>query len=117
VGERLPPVCGIGAQSVSDTPPSTRAPARCILFSEQNKMRVGSLVTHPSKVIKKKDKESKMLITERYTSSISGTISCFDRVVIQGTLNPTGHPQGMTSFLYSQGIRILDLPQWAKNYN
>lgn len=106
----------VGAQSVSDTPPSTRAPARCILFSGQNKMRVGPLVTHPSKVIKKKDKELKMLITERYASSISGTISCFDRVIIQGTLNPIGHPKGMASFLYSQGIRIFDFPQWAKNY-
>jgi hypothetical protein len=79
-------------------------------------MRVGPLVTHPSKVIKKKDKELKMLITERYASSISGTISCFDRVILQGTLNPIGHPQGMTSFLYSKGIRIFDFPQWAKDY-
>jgi hypothetical protein len=55
-------------------------------------------------------------IIERYSDSIYGTISCFDRLILQGTLNPVGHPQGMTSYLYAHNIRIFDFPQFAKEY-
>jgi hypothetical protein len=56
------------------------------------------------------------LITSRYSDCISGTISCFDRLIFQGTLNPVGHPQGMTSYLYYKKIRIFDYPKWSQQF-
>lgn len=56
------------------------------------------------------------LIQERYSDKIRGVISCFDRLIFQGTLNPVGHPQGMTSYLYAHHIRIFDFPHFAKDY-
>ena len=50
---------------------------------------------------------------ERHTDKILGTISCFDRVVIQGTLPDICHPGAITSFFYAHGIRIFDFKQWA----
>ena len=55
-----------------------------------------------------------MLITDRYNNQIAGTISCYDRVVIQGTLPGWCFDKGMTSFLNSNGIRIFDYPQFAQ---
>jgi len=56
-----------------------------------------------------------MLITERYKEQIAGIISCYDRIVIQGTLPGWCYDQGMTSFLYSRGIRIFDYPGFAQD--
>jgi len=56
-----------------------------------------------------------MLITERYKEQIAGTISCYDRIVVQGTLPGWCYDQGMTSVLYSQGIRIFDYPRFAQD--
>ena len=55
-------------------------------------------------------------ITDRYADSIRGITSCFDRLILQGTLNPVGHPDGMTSYLYAHHIRIFDFPQFAQGY-
>ena len=55
-----------------------------------------------------------MLITERYKEQITGVLSCYDRIVIQGTLPGWCYDQGMTAFLYSQGIRIFDYPGFAQ---
>ena len=53
------------------------------------------------------------LITETHAEHIRGTLSCYDRVVIQGTLPPFCYATGMTSFLYEKKIRIFDYPQFA----
>ena len=53
-------------------------------------------------------------ISVRHADSIRGTLSCFDRLILQGTLNPAGHPSGMTSFLYQKNIRIFDFPHFSK---
>jgi hypothetical protein len=53
-------------------------------------------------------------IPVRYADSICGSISCFDRLILQGTLDPVGHPAGMTSFLYQKKIRIFDFPGFSK---
>ena len=39
------------------------------------------------------------LLTERYANKIRGQLSCYDRIVIQGTLPGLCYAQGMTSFL------------------
>jgi len=60
--------------------------------------RALTVFSRPSKSAISCRKGLKMLITELYASYISGAISCFDRVIIQGILNPNGHPQGITFF-------------------
>jgi hypothetical protein len=52
-------------------------------------------------------------LTERYESRIAGVLSCYDRVVITGTVPVICYAEGMTRFLYANGIRIFDYPQFA----
>lgn len=54
-----------------------------------------------------------MLLTERYADQIQGVYSCYDRVVIQGTLPGLCYAEGMTSYLYANNIRIFDYPKFA----
>src|SRR3989304_4899766 len=51
------------------------------------------------------------LITETHADHIRGVLSCYDRIIIQGTLPPFCYAEGMTSFLYKQKIRIFDYKQ------
>jgi hypothetical protein len=53
------------------------------------------------------------LITERYEDRLQGILSCFDRMVITGTLPGACYPGGMTSFLYANNIPIFDYPKYA----
>lgn len=52
-------------------------------------------------------------LVERYDERIAGVLSCYDRIVITGTLPGVCHARGMTSFLYANAIRIFDYPQFA----
>jgi len=52
-------------------------------------------------------------LAERYDGRIAGVLSCYDRIVITGTVPGICHAKGMTSFLYANGIRIFDYPQFA----
>lgn len=54
------------------------------------------------------------LLTERYQSQIAGTLSCYDRIIIQGTVPGWCYAKGMTDFFYSHQIRIFDYPKWAE---
>jgi len=51
---------------------------------------------------------------ERHASKIRGTLSCFDRVVITGTLPDICHAQAMAGFLSTRGIRLFDYRRWAE---
>ena len=53
------------------------------------------------------------LLTDRYKECIAGILSCFDRVVITGTLPTICFSEGMTAWLYAHNIRIFDYPKWA----
>ncbi|HHB75728.1 MAG TPA: MarR family transcriptional regulator [Desulfobulbus sp.] len=55
-----------------------------------------------------------MLLTERYADQINGVYSCYDRVVIQGTLPVFCYAEGMTSYLYANNIRIFDYAKFAE---
>lgn len=57
------------------------------------------------------------MITEQYKEQIRGVVSCYDRVIIRGTLPEWCFPQGMTTYLYKEHIRIFDYPNWAKPLN
>ena len=52
-------------------------------------------------------------LTERYDDRIAGVLSCYDRVVVAGTLPTVCYAAGMTKFLYAIGVRIFDYPQFA----
>jgi len=52
-------------------------------------------------------------LTERYDDRIAGVLSCYDRVVVTGTLPTVCYAAGMTRFLYASGVRIFDYPQFA----
>jgi hypothetical protein len=51
---------------------------------------------------------------ERHSSKIKGVISCFDRIILTGTIPGICYAQGMSAFLTTQGIRIFDFTQWAE---
>ena len=55
-------------------------------------------------------------LISRYSDQIQGVLSCYDRVILQGTLPGICYAQGMTSYLYSQGIRIFDYPRFAEPF-
>jgi hypothetical protein len=52
-------------------------------------------------------------LTERYDDRIAGVLSCYDRLVITGTVPVICYAEGMTRFLYANGIRIFDYPAFA----
>jgi DNA-binding MarR family transcriptional regulator len=54
------------------------------------------------------------MLTERYAASILGVLSCFDRMLIQGTLPDIAHAQAMTRELNKRGMRIFDFTEFAK---
>ena len=53
-------------------------------------------------------------LTERYGDRIGGVLSCYDRLVITGTLPTVCYAEGMTRYLNARGIRIFDYPDFAK---
>ena len=55
-----------------------------------------------------------MMLPDRYAKQIRGVISCFDRMVIMGTLPGVCYPEGMASFLRAHGIRIFDYPSFVE---
>ena len=51
---------------------------------------------------------------ERHRDKISGVLSCFDRVVITGTLPDIGYAGAMAGYLSYHKIRLFDYPRWAE---
>lgn len=47
-------------------------------------------------------------LLERYRDRIAGVLTCYDRIVITGTLPGACYADGMTSFLNAKHIRIFD---------
>ena len=50
---------------------------------------------------------------ERHCDNIAGVLSCFDRVIIQGTLPDICHPKAITDWFFGHKIRIFDYKSWA----
>jgi hypothetical protein len=51
---------------------------------------------------------------ERHRNEIRGVLSCFDRVVITGTLTDICHARAMGGYLSYHRIRLFDFPRWAE---
>src|SRR5207249_270937 len=47
-------------------------------------------------------------ITEKYSKDIRCVLSCYDRILIDGTLPELNHAKGMTDYLYKKGVKIFD---------
>jgi len=56
------------------------------------------------------------LLSERFGQEMEGVLSCYDRVVITGNLQPFCYAQGMTRYLYQKGIRIFDYAKFAEPF-
>ncbi len=56
------------------------------------------------------------LLTTTYRDKISGTLSCFDRIIITGRIPQICYSQGMTSYLYSHNFRIFDYAKFAEPF-
>ena len=52
-------------------------------------------------------------LIERYYNDLQGVLSCYDRVVITGTLPGVCYARGMTSYLYANQIKVFD---YAKEF-
>ena len=53
-------------------------------------------------------------LLERYGDRMHGVLSCYDRMVVTGTLPQACYAAGMTSFLATRGIRIFDYARFAE---
>jgi hypothetical protein len=54
------------------------------------------------------------LLTTRHKDQIVGVLSCYDRILIQGTVPGWCYARGMTDYLYKHQLRIFDYPKWAE---
>ena len=53
-------------------------------------------------------------LLERYRDRIAGVLTCYDRIVITGTIPGACFAGGMTSYLNAHHIRIFDYPRFAE---
>ena len=53
-------------------------------------------------------------LTERYGVHLAGVLSCYDRILITGTLPNVCFAGGMTHLLYAKGVRIFDYTKFAE---
>jgi hypothetical protein len=68
-----------------------------------------SLISYFFYFLPHNSQETKMdLLIERYADKIAGTLSCYNRVVIIGTLPQICYAAGIASWLYVHKIRIFD---------
>ena len=56
----------------------------------------------------------RQLLTERYRERLAGVLSCYDRMIVTGTLPGACYAKGMTGFLSARQIRIFDYPRFAE---
>ena len=52
-------------------------------------------------------------LMERYAGRIAGTLGCFDRVVLTGTLVDVGYPGAVQEKLLHDGLGFFDLKVFA----
>ena len=50
----------------------------------------------------------------RYKDQILGVYSCFDRVIITGSLPDICYSEGMAAHLSAHDVRLFDFTQWAE---
>ena len=53
------------------------------------------------------------LITETYKSKIACVLSCYDRLILSGTLSGITDGAGMPNYVYQKEVKIFDYPKFA----
>jgi len=53
-------------------------------------------------------------LTERYAAQIAGVLSCYDRILITGTLPGVCFAEGMARYLRARDIRLFDYPRFVE---
>jgi hypothetical protein len=56
----------------------------------------------------------RQLLTERYRARLAGVLSCYDRIIVTGTLPGACYAKGMMGFLSARQIRVFDYPRFAE---
>jgi hypothetical protein len=56
------------------------------------------------------------LLTKRYEDKISGILSCYDRIILKGTIPTICYAKGMTAHLLKNKILIFDYPKFANPF-
>ncbi|MBW6500739.1 MAG: hypothetical protein K0B05_05025 [Bacteroidales bacterium] len=56
------------------------------------------------------------LISETYKNKISFVLSCYDRLILTGTLPEISYSQGMTRYMFENSIKIFDYPKFAEPF-
>src|SRR5436309_10026853 len=62
----------------------------------------------------RREGRSMLSLVERHADRIIGVVSCFDRVVITGTLPAICHAKAMEGYLRARSVRLFDYPRWAE---
>ena len=55
-----------------------------------------------------------MLLADKYTDKIYGTITCYDRIIIQGYIPGWSYADGMTAYMKATNIRIFDFSSFSQ---
>ena len=53
---------------------------------------------------------------ERHQDQIAGVLTCWDRVIITGTLPEICHAEALARYLSQRDIRLFDYPRWAEPF-
>jgi hypothetical protein len=56
------------------------------------------------------------LLTETYKGKIAFVLSCYDRLILTGTMPEISYSQGMTSYMYRNDVKIFDYPKFAEPF-
>ena len=56
------------------------------------------------------------LLTDTYKRDITCVLSCYDRLIITGTIPEISFSQGMTTYMYQKGVKIFDYPKFAEPF-
>ena len=52
-------------------------------------------------------------LLDRYVDRIVGTLPCYDRVIVHGSVRSFSYAAGMASFLRVRGVRVFEFPKFA----
>ena len=55
-------------------------------------------------------------LIERHGRKIAFSLSCFDRIVLSGTLVDVGHAAAVTGFIRRLGLPVFSYPDWANQF-
>ena len=73
--------------------------------------RAGAVSAHPGRTM------AMLELIKRLGKKVVGVLSCFDRIILSGTIPEIRYAAGMEKVLRRNGFRIFDFVKWAKPFN